>query len=56
MLRQMKTAVIIFTIKQLRKLLTVLYQDERPKDKETMEIIKHLQGVLYDYTGSWWVS
>ena len=55
MIKRVKTAVVIFTIKQLRKLLTVLYEDERPKDEETKEIIKHLQGTLYDHTGTWWV-
>lgn len=55
MIRRAKTAIIIFTIKQLRKLLEVLYQNEKPKDKDTQEIIKHLQNTLYDYTGCWWV-
>jgi len=55
MIQKIKHALVILTIKQLRKLVTVLYEDERPKDKETMGIIKHLQGVLYDYTGRWWV-
>jgi len=55
MIKRVKTAVIIFTIKQLRKLLEVLYSDEKPKDKETQQIIGHLQNTLFDYTGCWWV-
>ena len=56
MVKRMKSAVIIFTIKQLEKLLTVLYNNERLKDKETINIIRHLQNTLYQYTGKWWVS
>jgi hypothetical protein len=56
MIKKMKMAVVIFTVKQLRKLLTILYEDEKQKDEETKEIIKHLQNTLYDHTGSWWVS
>lgn len=55
MINKVKTVLVIFTIKQLRKLLEALYSNETPKDKETQKIIKHLQGTLYDYTGSWWV-
>ena len=55
MIEKVKMALIIFTVKQLRKLLEVLYADERPKDKETKDIIRHLQGTLYDHTGGWWV-
>jgi len=56
MVRKIKTAVLIFTIKQLRKLLELLYTDERPKDKETKELIQHLQEELHKHTGTWIVS
>lgn len=56
MVKKVKTALLIFTIKQLRKLLELLYSDERPKDKETQKIVKLLQETLYKNTGTWWVS
>lgn len=55
MIRKVKTALVIFTIKQLRKLLVILNRAEIRHDKESREIIKHLQDTLYDFTGSWWV-
>jgi len=55
MIERAKTALVIFTIKQLRKLLEVLYSDERKHDKQTRGIIKHLQKTLFDYTGCWWI-
>ena len=55
MIKRLKTVILILTIKQLRKILEALYQTEKSKDKELQEIIKHLQGTLYNYTGSWWV-
>ena len=53
MIKKFKTILVIFTAKQLRKLLTHLYKDGKPKDKEMQEIITHLQGILHDYTGTW---